>query len=895
MERQPPKWADRFLAWFCDPGLLEDLQGDLYEIYQQHCQQGRTTHAKYHYIWLVLRSFRLSALKQNQKLKNSFFTMTKNNLKIAIRVLWRDKFNSTINLLGLTLGISCFLLLGLYVKQELSYDHLHSKKDRIYRSWLKEDYGDGREFFNSRTPLRFETLLEDNFPEIERAVQYIENNYLVGRGENRIDESVSIISPDFLEVFDFELINGDPSNPLPSMDNIAISAAYAEKYFGNENAMGKIIPLQMDSVIRDFTVSAIFDDLPKESSIQFDMAISTDNNRRIYRDRLFTAWFSIIPETYVLLSKDANISSVESKMQDVVLSQMGGKTYGEAEIKRNQYNIGFQPLTDIHLNPDIPLGYAPVSNPQYVMILGAIGLLVLIMACVNYTTLSAGQSLKRSREVGMRKVLGAARGTLVYQYLSESLLLALVAMGIGTALTIFLIPTFNALTGTEIFFQFEWWHLGIYLLIGLAIGTLAGAYPALIISAFKTIHILKGGSQPTGKMAARKGLVVLQFLVTVFLITTVLIMRQQVNFLMDKDLGYDYKAVISAQLPVDQEQPGIRGQLTSGMANGELLKVKLENHPEISKIALGNHLFGSNGWTHVAFNDINGDFKWFRLLVVNAEYLSAFNIKPIEGRDFEAGNGLDQRQSVIINESAAKSFGLTDPIGNKLPGDEFGEHQIIGLVEDFHYSSLHTEVEPLVITQNIMPIFMGVTDADVTDSPAPKIVFTYSGANLHDAIEILENEWEATFPNEATNFEFIDERISTQYENEARMNKLILIATVLSVLIAGLGLFGLIMLIANSKVKEIGIRKVMGANALSIFRLLVRGFAIQLFIAIVLSVPLTLMLINKWLENFAYRIDVNPTPFVISSIVTLLVASVVILYHTRRAVKINPIESLRIE
>lgn len=893
MKVHPPKWADRFLAWYCHPDLLEDLQGDLYEIFEQKQQQSGTTKAKYLYIWLVLRSFRLSALKENQKLNNSFLAMTKNNLKIAIRVLWRDKFNSTINLLGLTLGITCFLLLGLYVKQEVSYDHFHSKKDRIYRSWVKEDYGDGREFFNSHTPLRFESLFEDNFPEVERSVQYIENDFLVGRNENRIEEIIAMVSPDFLEVFDFELINGDKSAFLPSRDHIAISESYAKKYFGMEDPMGKILAVEVDSLIHDLTVSAVFKDIPMESSIKFNMAISTENSRRIYSERLFTAWFNIIPETYVLLKENTNISDIENKTQDVILSM--AITYAGTALERDQYQIGFQPLTDIHLNPEIPLGTAPVGNPQYVMILGAIGLLVLIMACVNYTTLSAGQSLKRSKEVGMRKVLGASRSTLVYQYLSESLVLAIAAMTIGTIVTYFLIPTFNALTSTEIFFQFEWWHVGVYLLIGLIIGFVAGTYPALIITAFKTIKIINGDSQSTGKLAARKGLVVLQFLVTVFLISTVLIMKNQVNFLMDKDLGYNYKAVISSQLPIDPHKQGIRNVLTSGMENGALLKAKLETHPKISKIALGNHLFGSNGWTHVAFNDDKGDFKWFRLLTVNAEYLDAFNIEPVQGRGFEIGNGLDQRQSVIINKSAAKYFGLENPIGDKLPGPEFGEHQIIGVVDDFHYSSLHTEVEPLVIVQNIMPIFQGVTDADVKDSYVPKIVFTYNGSNLHDAIEILEKEWKATFPTDAPNFEFIDDRISRQYESEARLNKLIVIATVLSLLIAGLGLFGLIMLVANSKIKEIGIRKVMGASPLSIFRLLIKGFVIQLFLAIILSVPLTLYLINQWLENFAYRVEIKSMPFILSGLATIVVAVVVVAYHTMQASRINPIESLRVE
>lgn len=894
MDRQPPKWADRFLAWFCDPDLLEDLQGDLYEIFTYHCQQGQVMKARYLYIWLVFRSFRWSALKKNQKLKNSFFIMTKNNFKIAFRVLWRDKFNSAINLLGLTLGITCFLLLGLYVKQELSYDQFHAKKDRIYRTWLKEDYGDGREFFNSHTPLRFEALLEDNFPEIERAIQYIERGYLVGRGENRIEEKVSVVSPDLFEVFDFKILQGDTDQPLPSLDHLVISQSFARKYFGDRDALGQTLALHMDSVIRDFTISAVIEDIPKESSIQFDIAIGTENSRKIFSERAFTAWFNIIAETYVLLKKDANISAVNEKMQDVVLSQMGEASYGDNPMERDQYNIGFQPLTDIHLNPDIPLGYAPVSNPQYVMILAAIGLLVLVMSSLNYTTLSVGQSLRRSKEVGIRKVLGARRGSLINQYLSESLLLAIIAMTIGTSLTILLIPTFNALTGTEIFFRFEWWHLGAYLAIGLIIGFFSGSYPALVLSGFKTIHVV-GSTQSTGNNTARKGLVVIQFLVTVFLISTVLIMRQQVNYLMNKDLGIKYKAVVSSTMPIDPAGRGIRHMINSGMENGALLKARLEKHPDVSKIAMGNHIFGSNGWTHLAFNDNNGDFKWFRLLVTDANYLNAFDINLAEGRGFEVDNGLDQRQSVIINQTAAKYFGLENPIGSKLPGKEFGEHQIVGVVEDFHFSSLHTAIEPLVISQNPMPIFKGASDADIMDSPAPKLVFTYTGHQLSDALDILQAEWEATFPNEAWNFEFVDERIRSQYENEARLNKLIMVATALSIAIACLGLFGLIMLIANSKIKEIGIRKVMGASPVSIFRLLMKGFALQLLVAIVLSIPLTINLISQWLENFAYRVEVSPTHFVISSLVTVVIAGLVIVIHTVRASRVNPIDSLRTE
>ncbi|MDW3193696.1 MAG: ABC transporter permease [Cytophagales bacterium] len=889
MSPHPPRWADRFLQWFCRRDILEDLQGDLYEIFDHVVAVKGQRRASWIFVWLVFRSFRPSAIRLNVKVKNSIFMQSKINLKVAFRVLKRDRSNSLINLLGLTIGISCFILLGLYVKQELSYDHFHSKKDRIYRSWLKEDYGEGKIFFNSNTPLRFESLLEENFPEVERSVQITRFEFLTGKGENKLREEVYVVSPDLLEVFDFKLLAGNPESPIPTRNDLLISEQFARKYFGNENPVGQPFYLSIGPELREFTITALMADIPSESSVQFDLAISSANDDILYDDRVRQAWFTIIPETYVLINENSSIQTVEAGMQDVVMS------YLEGEVERDVYQIGFQPLTDIHLNPDIPLGFAPVGNPEYVSILGFVGILVLIIACINYTTLSAGQSIKRAKEVGVRKVMGAPRKGLMGQYLTESVLMSQVAMLLGTVIAIVLIPTFNLLTGVTLSYAFQWWHIGLYFAIGLFIGLLAGAYPALVISGFKTVSILRGSLQSVGGMSVRKGLVVVQFLMTVFLLSTTLIMKKQVNYLKNADLGYDYEAVISTQLPSDPEAQRLSQQITSGMENGELLKARLEQYPEISRIARGSHIFGTNGWTGLAYTDDKGVFRQFRLLVVDDDYLDAFGIEIVDGRGFEANNGLDRRQSVILNETAAKYFDLEKPVGSKLPGNDFDEHRIIGVAKDFHFTSLHSEIEPLVIVQNIIPIARGVSDSDFGDTVVPKLVFTYSGSNLTKGTEILQKEWEALFPNVSWNFEFISENLQNQYQGEIRMNRLITVATVLSIVIASLGLLGLIMLVANAKLKEIGIRKVMGASAGAIFKLLSKGFVWQLLIAIVLSIPLTIWLMNSWLENFAYRTDIGAGLFVISALLSVIVAGLVILYHTVRAMRVNPIKSLRME
>ncbi|GAB4242921.1 MAG: ABC transporter permease [Ekhidna sp.] len=894
MRGHPPRLADRVLEWFCDPYILEDLQGDLYEIYLKHLR-GSKTKADIVYCWLVLRSFRWSALRRNNKLKNTGLMITKNNFKIAWRVLLRDKFNTAINLLGLTIGITCFLLLGMYVKQELSYDQFHTKKDRIYRLLLKEDYGEGRTFYNSTTPLRFEAMMEENFPEVERGVQYIRRTHLVGRGEKRINEPVALISEDFFKVFDFELVYGDADAPFSSKSGVLVSRDYAQKYFGDSDPMGKYLPIQINDEIRDFVVEGIFEDIPKESSINFDIALSTELGRDFYSERAYTAWFNIIPETYILLKEGEQTVTVDEKMQDVVLGQLGDIEMDGVPIERDQYNILLQPLTDIHLNPDVPLGYAPVGNPQYVTILGVIGLLVITIACVNYATLSIGQSLKRAKEVGVRKVLGAVGSMLTSQYLLEGVLITLIAMVIGVVLAFLLVPTFNLLTGTDLSLQFEWWHTLLYFGLAVLIGVVSSLYPAIITTRFKAVSLLRGGNQSTDKVKARKGMVVFQFVITVFLISTALLIRKQVIFLQEKDLGVKYDAVISAQLNPSPEAQRILELTQSAMENGEILKAKLLKHPEISEVGMGSHVFGANGWALYGFNDKDGNFKRFRLLVADPEYLSLFDIQATQGRLFEMGNTFDERQGVLLNQAAVELMELEEPLGGRLPNEDFGEHQIIGVTEDFHFSSLHNSIEPLVIVQNPLPILQGISDLDIQDSFIPKLVFRYAGNNLLEATDILQKEWEASFPNESWNYEFVDERIKSQYESEARMNKLITVATILSIVIASLGLLGLSLLVINSKVKEIGVRKVMGASVLSIFKLLAKGFSVQILLAILLSVPLTLWLMNRWLENFAYRTEIGVGIFIVSGVASIAIAAIVIGYHTMRASRINPVESLRDE
>jgi len=815
--------------------------------------------------------------------------MTANNFKIAFRVILRDPFNSAINLGGLAIGIVCFFLMGFYVKKELSFDHFHGKKDKIYRVWLKEVYAEDKIFFNSVTPLRFEKLLEDNFAEIETAVQFTPQNYLVGTGDDRDNETINLISPEFFEVFDFQLTAGNRENPLPTTNDMILSESYAVKYFGSENPIGKVIAVQIGEETREFIVSAVFKDIRPESSIRFDMAISNENNLALFGQGAMEAWFNVAPETYVLVVEHSDIASVEAKIQKVVMGHL------KDMVEEGVYNVGFQPLTDIHLNADIPLGIATVGNKTHVYILAAISVLVLIIACVNYTTFSIGQSLRRSGEVGIRKVMGAVKGSLINQYLSESLVIAFLALLVGIGLSMSALPIFNELTGADITLAFEPWHLGLYAILIIVIGVASGIYPAFLLSRLNVTAILRGNSQSKRSHYIMKGMVIFQFVITVFLISSTLIMNRQLNYIQNKDVGYSYNGTVSVPLYPDPSARGLQGRIGTAMEKGELLKEKLNQYPEITNIGMGSHVFGSAGWGNLAFTDDNDVFRRFRLLVVDPGYFKTFGITVKEGRAFELGSSLDERQSIIINQSAADYFGLSDPVGDRLPKKDFGEHSIIGVTDNFNYSSLHTEVAPLVITQNMMIVYSGISDHGYGDSPIPKLVFRYQGDQLTDVKNILEKEWENTFPGEELNFSFVEDNMRQQYEAENRMSRLVVVSTVLSIIIASLGLLGLTVLVINSRVKEIGIRKVMGASEFVIFVSLAKSFSLQLLLGIVLSIPITYWLMSNWLNDFAYKINLGVGTFILGAVISAIIALLVISFHTLRAALVNPVHSLRRE
>ncbi len=891
-----PQLAKRFLEFYCKDEYQEEIAGDLEELFEVRLDRKGAFRARAHYCWDVLRFFRRSNIKQTRKLNTNITTMTRNNFKIAARILWRQKVNTVMNVMGIAIGIACFMLIALYVKQEVTFDAFHEKKDNIYRAWVKEVYDDGRIFYDISTPMALGPTLSRDIPEVEEFVLIQGLSTLVGRGEGRIPDQAQMVTSNFFEVFDFKLVAGNTTSPFSQLSHIVLSESQAQKYFGTNDPIGKTLSLELGGDITDYVVSAVVEDAPQNTSLPYTMLISYNDEELAGLAGAQRGWFSITPETYILLRDGTDPQDLKPKTRAMVKNTINGtNVFGDVPVE-DHYLVEWQPLNDIHLNTDLPPGRSAVGNPQYVYILGAIGLLVMVIACVNYTTLSIGQSFKRSKEVGMRKVVGARSNSLIWQYLSESTLIAFLATLFGIGFTVLTLPVFNELARTNLVLPTDAGAIGAVLILVLVIGVLSGIYPALILARFRVISVLRGGSQSAGgKQLARKSMVVFQFLLTVFLISSTLIMRKQLDFLQNQDLGYEYDAKVIVPLYPSPEANRTVQRINTALDNGRLLIGELSRNPDFTDFTMASHMFGTAGWSQIGFNADNGNYLSFNLQIVDANYLSAFDIQMVEGRDFDPSLETDKLQGVIINKAAAEYFGFENPIGAKLPDTEFGEHSIIGVTEDFNYSSLHERVEPLIIVQNPLPIFSGIDDYNSGDSLVPELVFRYTGSSLTAVKGLLEPAWSKLFPSQELEFNFMEERLQNQYQDEARVNKIVTIATILSILIASIGLLGLTILVVNTKIKEIGIRKVLGASPKVIFGLLFKGFSIQLLIAVLLSVPITWYLMQGWLEGFEYRIGMGAEMFVLSAVLALGIMLAVVSYHVIRASTANPVRALRTE
>jgi putative ABC transport system permease protein len=811
--------------------------------------------------------------------------MIKHFLKIAIRNLGRQKVLSVINVSGLSIGLACFILFMLYAVSEFSYDRFHTNKKDIYRVYLySHPKGEASANYDPYLPMPIGAALKQDLPDIKTVVR-TQQGWAGGmvKANGKISkQGLSFADPELFTVFSFPLKAGNAGSVLKEPASMVLSERKAAELFGSKNPVGEILEVDLDGRYHPFTITGVVEEMPGNSSIRFDMLVNFEylNNLDFGKESIDN-WNMGAYQVYVQLQPGSRLAQQQDK-----LIAFRKKYYPKEEEKSREagwkgegprHLLKLQPLTDIHTNVD--LGGTPAVgpvNPENIWTLIAIAAAVLLIACINFTTLAIGRSVSRAREVGIRKVVGGMRRQLIMQFIAEAILLTTVSIILGLIMANILLPWFNRLAGTELQFSFTRFPELVWLIIALAVvvGITAGSYPALILSGFNPIEVLKQKIKVGGSNLFTRSLVTFQFVLSICLIACTLVMVRQTNYLVDKNPGFNKENV----LVVDAYG-------TDTKKIFPLFKQAVSKLPTVKGIAgseLGLGEFG--GWSRTGFN-YNGKQKDVWVYPIDYEYLNVTGIQLIAGRNFDPAIASDTINSIIVNEAMVKNFGWTleNAIGQTLP--EFAEGRlpvVIGVVKDFHFRPFYERVTPQLFHH-----FSGRS--------YNKYFVRIQPGNPSTALDGLQKAWSSVAPGLPFKYSFVDENLARFYDGETRWTTIIAWAGAISIFLASLGLFGLAALAIVNRTKEIGIRKVLGASMSVIIGLMTKDFFKLIIIAIFIATPLAWYFMQQWLQHFAYRISPGWWIFAAAGLVSLVIAFITIGFHAVKASLMNPVKSLRTE
>ncbi len=807
--------------------------------------------------------------------------MIKNYFKTSWRNLVKNKGFSAINIFGLAVGIACCLLIMLYVTDELSYDRYHENKDRIYRLNFDVKFG-GREQAFAQTPDILGPTLQKDYPQVENYVRFYNGGpYLIkktGTLNNIREEKILFADSSVFDVFTFPLVAGNSSTALTAPNTIVISESAARRHFANQNPVGQVLNLDNK---KNYTVTAVMKDMPENSHFSSDFFISMKSLDYTWGD-----FFSNNHNTYILLKKGADPKAFAGYFNQVIKKYVGpqmvkvtGSTMEEFTKSGSYYKFDMIPLTDIHLKSKYINELGTNGDIQYVYIFSIVALFVLLIACINFMNLSTARASKRAKEVGIRKVMGSMRSQLMFQFFSECVLLSFFALVAALFLVILLLPFFNSLSGKVIHFSdlVNFKFLSLIIILPLLTGMLAGSYPAIFLSSFKPIKVLKGSLNLKGG-SLRNALVVFQFTACIILIVATVIVYRQINYIQHKNVGFnkDQVLVINDAYALDKqarfftdEVKKIKG-VESGTLSGYL--------PTPSNRSDGA-LFPEG---ELDINKGVATGRWD----VDYDYIKTLGMQMVKGRNFSKDFGTDST-AVIINETAAKLFGYADPVDKTImslvdnESSKTYNYKIIGVVKDFHFESLRKNIGALCL-------FLNLSRGNVSFRLNAK-------ADIAGTIKTIETKWKALAPGQPFTYTFMDESFNSVYKAEQRIGKISLAFAVLTILVACLGLFGLITFIAEQRIKEIGIRKVLGASVPNIVQLLSKDFVKLVLISICIASPVAWYIMNKWLQDFAYRITISWWIFLVTAVFALMIALVTVSVQAIKAAVANPVKSLRTE
>jgi predicted permease len=802
------------------------------------------------------------------------FIMFGSYLKIALRNLTRQKGYSFINITGLAIGMACAIFILLWVQDELRYDGFHENKDNIFRvaALFKNE---GSEFYGAQTPAPVAPFLKNNFPEIQKSTT-VNFGWLTGNSRNIIKfeeksfytDNLILTNPSFFDIFSFPFIQGDRNTALENPSSVVLTHSTAEKCFGREDAVNKTIQVDGNPMI----VTGVIADVPKNSHLQFDVVLPLTCVRNTNRGFFLTKWDSYGFATYVTLQDGVAISELDRKIEDVI--RKNDPKFGDTAAY-----IFLQPLSKIRLfNVDGSVGFM-----RYVYIFSTIAVIVLLIACFNYMNLSTARSGKRAKEIGLRKVLGSKRTSIIRQFFCESMLYAFVSFLFSMLIVILLLPPFNELTGKQI--AFDYGNPGLFfglVCVALLTGIIAGYYPALYLSSFIPIEILNR-SKSTGakKFPLRKILVVFQFALSIGLIISMIIVSDQVGYMRNAEIGFEKENVIT--LPISRRIENI----------AESFKNELKQNPDIVSVSLKSSSPLRSGSTSgtISWEEKNPDqqIAWYHPMV-DHDYFTTLNMKIAEGRNFSREIQSDLQEGFILNEEAVKQGNIENPVGKQLTVNGMNG-VIIGVVKNAQLNSLRFTIQPEVyhLSQTFREQFQTI------------FIKIDSGENDHSfnkmtaSLAHIESVWKKFMPDSPFEYRFLDETLENQYRTEIRISRILNTFTILAIFLSCLGLLGLTSFLAEQRTKEIGVRKVLGASITGIVILLTKEFAKWVLLANVIAWPLAYYFMNNWLQEFANRIDIGIGTFIASAILALFIALLTVSFMTIKAALANPIKSLRYE
>lgn len=786
--------------------------------------------------------------------------MFKNYFKTALRSLLKNKGFTFINVAGLALGLATVLLIVFYVVDELSYDRFNTKADRIYRVNTDLKAGSNETSFAITAPAVADALGKE-FPEVERSMRIGQAvNIRFKKGGEVIEEKNGFhCDADIFNIFTLPFLNGNAKTALTEPNSIVISKSLALKYFNTTEAVGKVMLLVSDSSLHK--VTGVMEDMPAQSHFKADIFFSMSPNTD-------HSWNHFNTGTYILLKQGTNPRTLESKFG--ALMRRNGSTpafdYNKFEASGNYIRLSLTPLTDIHLHSNRQRELGINGNVEYVYIFSLIAIFILVLACINFMNLSTARSASRAREVGVRKVLGSSRRYLVAQFLSESVMLTLVATILAVLIAWAALPLFNQVSGKSLVitvYTFKW-LLPAMLLIVVMVGMFAGAYPAFYLSAFRPIHVLKGQLVSGFKGGFfRSSLVVFQFSISIFLIIGTLVIYNQLTYIRSKDLGFNRSQVLIIK--------------NANAADPRVLKQQVKQLPGVINATLTHYLPTSN---LSALNYVDGGSAKnieTQFWPVDADYISTMGMKLIQGRNFNE-QFLTDSSAVIINETMAKIIGYKGDPAQKI-NDMNKRYNIIGVVKDFNFSSLRDNITPVMLVMN--------------NDWMAQLSVRLDARNLPSLMHKIENKWKSQVQGLHFEYSFMDDDFNALYNNEQRMGKLFIIFTGLAIIIACLGLFGLAAYAAEQRTREVSIRKVLGASVSSITAMLSKDFVKLVIISILIAIPLAWLIMQKWLQGFAYRQNIQWWTFIAAGLGALVIACITVSYQSIKAALVNPADNLR--